>query len=219
MQTKWLITAIKKPLYLLINTINRSAQRVGAQQNTTQSGTTQHAQHGTAQYDIQQQNTPKSSATQCNTTRHSLTRHGMAQHFKEQHGITWHDDTTQYIKEPLNKTRYSTRSQRAAWHNTAPHAQHANERHGTTQHVTKIGMFLLAQCHLYVHKATYNVFHSFLYSFIPIQLPPRRDIIHLERANHLIIRPGSHHTFFTNNYQQKIPKVWVRWLISQLCSL
>ena len=142
----------------------------------------------------------------------------MAQHFKEQHSITWHDDTAQYIKEPHNKKRYSTKSQIAAWHNTAPHAQEANEWHGTTQHGTNIDRFLLAQFHLYVNKSDIQRF-PFIPLFIYPHIVATSQDIHWEKANHLIIRPGSHHTFFTNNYQQKIPKVWVRWLMSQLCSL
>ena len=160
-QTKWFITDIKNPLYLLITTINQIAQRVGIQQNTTESGTTQPTRttrHSTVRH---------TAATQCNTTCHSSTRHGMAQQFKDQHGITWHDDTTQYIKEPPKKTRYSTRSQRAAWHNTAPLAQQATVRHGTTQHGTNIDRFLLAQFHLYVHKSDTQRF-----LFIPLFIYP-----------------------------------------------
>ena len=79
----------KKPLYLLINTINRIVQRVGIQQNTTQSGTTQPTR----------------------TTRHSIARHTAAQYAKEQ------CDTMQHYTSQLNTTWHGTTLQRAAWHN------------------------------------------------------------------------------------------------------
>ena len=88
-QTKWFITAIKNPLYLLINTINRIAQRVGIQQNTTESGTTQPTR----------------------TTRHSTVRHTAAQYAKEQ------CDTMQHDTSQINTTWHGTTIQRAAWHN------------------------------------------------------------------------------------------------------